>query len=252
MEIVPPESAGRDRVSSGVQHLDSILQDGLQPGGTYVVAGPSGAGKTVFANQLCFHHAERGGRAVYITLLTESHGSMIDNLRTLDFFRPERIPEDVYYVSATDVLDERKLPGLLEMIRRLMRSRRATLSVIDGLEVAALYAEGPIGLRKFLMGIHASARFLACTTLLLATEGEPGVQIARVIADGVLELDQRFDEGRATRELTVHKLRGASYIRGRHTIEIGHDGLAVCALPPGARPEGSARRAQRQAARRDR
>jgi circadian clock protein KaiC len=252
MEIVPIESAALDRVSSGIPQLDSILQSGLFPGGMYVITGPSGAGKTVLANQLCFHHADRGGRAVYITLLTESHGSMIANLRTLDFFRPEQIPEAVYYVSATDVLDERRLPGLLEMIRRLIRSRGATLAVLDGLEVAALYADGTLDLRKFLMGLQACARFLACTTVLLATADEPGVQNATVMADGVLELGQRFDDGRATRELTVHKLRGTSYIRGRHSIEIGRDGVAVCSLPAGARPEGGARRDRRRAGRRER
>ena len=67
-ETAPPE-----RVRTGISGLDFILEGGLLQAGVYIVQGPPGAGKTILANQACFHHASEGGRAVYITLLAESH-----------------------------------------------------------------------------------------------------------------------------------------------------------------------------------
>ena len=57
------------RRPTGLAGLDRILEGGLLVSGVYIVQGPPGAGKTILANQMCFHHAANGGRAMYVTLL---------------------------------------------------------------------------------------------------------------------------------------------------------------------------------------
>ena len=52
--------------------------------------GRPGAGKTTLGNQLAFAHVARGGRAVYMTLLAESHASMLRNLLALCTATPWR------------------------------------------------------------------------------------------------------------------------------------------------------------------
>ena len=54
--------------------------------------GRPGAGKTILANQACFHHASTGGHAVYVTLLAESHSRMFAHLRRMAFFDEAAIP----------------------------------------------------------------------------------------------------------------------------------------------------------------
>ena len=44
------------RLSTGVPQLDVVLNGGFLQGGSYIVAGASGVGKTIFGNQICFHH----------------------------------------------------------------------------------------------------------------------------------------------------------------------------------------------------
>src|SRR3954451_18142017 len=92
-----PAPAGPGRVESGIPRLAYILKGGLLQGGTYTVVGPPGSGKTILGNQFCFHHVERGGRCVYMPLLVESHAKMLRHLGSLRFFKPEHIPERIYY-----------------------------------------------------------------------------------------------------------------------------------------------------------
>ena len=63
------------RVASGIAGLDRILHGGFFKGGSYLLIGPPGAGKTILGNQLCFNHVATGGRALYISLLAETSQS---------------------------------------------------------------------------------------------------------------------------------------------------------------------------------
>src|SRR5919112_6816779 len=92
-------TTGSDRRRTGVPGLDRILEGGLLESGVYIVQGPPGAGKTILANQACFHHAARGAHAVYVTLLAESHSRMFAHLRRMAFFDESAVPDHVYYVG---------------------------------------------------------------------------------------------------------------------------------------------------------
>src|SRR3954466_6366245 len=108
-----------ERLSTGIPGLDRILDGGLLEAGVYIVQGPPGAGKTILANQACFYHASEGGRAVYITLLAESHSRMFGHLRRMAFFDDTKIPDSVYYVGAFSTLESEGLAGLVALVRGL-------------------------------------------------------------------------------------------------------------------------------------
>ncbi len=64
------------RLASGIPGLDRILGGGLFDGGVYIVEGTPGTGKTILANQICFHQVKGGRRVIYVTLLAESHARL--------------------------------------------------------------------------------------------------------------------------------------------------------------------------------
>ena len=78
--------------ASGVEGLDTVLQGGFLAGGIYIIQGEPGTGKTILGNQICFNHVARGGKALYVTLLAESHSRMLLHLQSLQFFAPAAIP----------------------------------------------------------------------------------------------------------------------------------------------------------------
>jgi circadian clock protein KaiC len=89
------EQTGRPRLEclpTGITGLDMILRGGFLRGGVSIVQGPPGAGKTVLGNQICFRHAANGDRALYVTLLAETHARMLLHMGQLSFFDEKAIP----------------------------------------------------------------------------------------------------------------------------------------------------------------
>src|SRR5215211_3241258 len=121
MTELAPQARGLLRQTTGVAGLDRILHGGFFQGGLYIITGPPGAGKTILGNQLCFHHVGSGGRAIFITLLTESHSRMLAHLGTLSFFDSAPIGSSLQYLSGYSVLLSEGLAGLLKLLRTVIR-----------------------------------------------------------------------------------------------------------------------------------
>src|SRR5215212_5191368 len=223
-----PHTAQLTRLRTGVAGFDRILQGGFFRGGLYIIAGPPGAGKTILGNQLCFHHVASGGRAVFITLLTESHSRMLAHLGTLSFFDPAPIGSSLQYLSGYSVLLSEGLAGLLKLLRTVIRDQAATMLVLDGLTNVEAVAGAPLELKQFLHDLHAFTEVSSCTTFLLAHhQGELLVQPEHMMVDGVVALSSHRLSVRSIREIEIWKLRGSGYVEGRHFCTITDAGMTV-------------------------
>src|SRR5215204_531668 len=123
MTELAPQAQRLLRQTTGIAGLDRILDGGFFQGGLYIIAGPPGAGKTILGNQLCFHHVASGGRAVFVTVLTESHSRMLAHLSSLSFFDPTSLGDRLLYLSGYSVLLSEGLTGLLKLLRRVVRDQ---------------------------------------------------------------------------------------------------------------------------------
>ena len=216
------------RIPSGVLGLDAVLDGGFLQGGTYIVAGMPGTGKTILGNQICFHHVGQGGRVVYVTLLAETHGRMLAHLRGMSFFTEEPLASALHYVSAYRVLSQEGLNGLLEMLRQLIREHRATMLVLDGLVSASASAPNELAFKEFVHELNTLVSVIGCTTFLLTNSHTPeDVHPEHTMVDGLLELTDELIGVRAVRELIVRKFRGSAHLRGRHVFQISQQGITV-------------------------
>lgn len=217
------------RLMTGIFRLDHILRGGLLRGASYLIVGPPGSGKTIIGNQISFHHVSEGGRALYVTLLSESHARMLTNIGSLRFFEAAAIPEKIRYVSGYRALEELGLKGLLELVQREVRDHRASLLVLDGLHAAEHFAPSNHIFKKFIQELQAYAELLECTTLLLSPMNmdRRSESTASTAVDGVIELNLSMLGPRALRELSVVKFRGSECLLGKHEMEISDRGLTV-------------------------
>src|SRR5882762_6719925 len=103
------ESTVSERTPMGIPGLDRVCGGGFVKGAIYLFMGRPGTGKTTLGNQLCFAHAKQGGRSAYLTLLAESHASMLRNLQQMRFFDPSVINNGVSYVGAYRALRDGQL-----------------------------------------------------------------------------------------------------------------------------------------------
>jgi circadian clock protein KaiC len=217
-----------DRHRTGIPGLDFILDGGLLEAGVYIVQGPPGAGKTILANQACFHHASEGGRAVYITLLAESHSRMFGHLRRMAFFDESKIPESVYYVGGFSTLESEGLTGLVTLVRGIVTKKAAGLVVIDGLVSAQETAVSDREFKKFLHELQVLADLTRCSVLLLTNaERQSEFFPEHTMVDGVLHITDELSELRPLRHIRVLKLRGSAPVRGLHSVRISDRGFEV-------------------------
>jgi circadian clock protein KaiC len=214
-----------ERVSSGVPGLDIILRGGFIRGGIFIIQGTPGAGKTILGHQICFGHIGGGGRALYVTMLAESHARMLLHIGQLGFFDATAIPERLYYISAFRALEEDGLAGLLDLLRREVRAHEAGVLIIDGWSAVEDAAASGREFKKFIHELQAQATVADCTVFLLT--GVRAASAEHTLVDGVVELQTKLYGRRAERNLEVHKLRGTGYLRGAHSYRITDSGIVV-------------------------
>ena len=218
------------RFTSGIQGLDAVLGGGFFVGGVYIVEGVPGAGKTILANQICFHVAKQQKRVLYVTLLAESHSRLLQHLQNLRFFDASTIPEYLTYISGFAPLEEGGLKALLELVRRELRAQRPNLVVLDGFAAVSESSATDRDFKKFVHELQLHAGLASCTFFLLSsgTSAEVGpVQPVHTMVDGLVRLSDHVFGVRAEREIQIQKLRGSRYLRGVHTFDITDDGMRV-------------------------
>lgn len=215
------------RIESGIPGLDTILSGGFLKGGTYLILGNPGTGKTIFANQLCFHQIGQGGKAIYVTLLAESHTRMFGNLQPLKFFHPEEVSEGIQYISGYSVLEKEGLDGLLRLLRDLVYQYGAKIIFIDGVASADELSGSTVAFKKFVHHLNSVLGMAGCTTFLLSSAAGDQTQPEYTMVDGILELTFCRAGMKTAREMEVRKFRGSSHFYGKHFLEITEKGMQV-------------------------
>jgi len=215
------------RVPSGVKGLDEILRGGFFGGGLYIVEGPPGVGKTILGNQICFNQATAGSKVLYMTLIAETVGRMLLNIRDLKFYDEGAVGNGIFYVSGFNALKKDGLAGLLHLLRREVAARKTTTLVVDGFASASDHAKSREDLKLFVQQLQTQADAADCTVFLLTNPTEQKPSSEETMVDGIINLGTSVHEWRSARELSVRKFRGSGYLQGVHSYDITEEGMTV-------------------------
>jgi circadian clock protein KaiC len=215
------------RVRSGVRGLDEILLGGFFGGGLYIIEGAPGVGKTILGNQICFNQASAGSKVLYVTLIAETVGRMLLNIKGLSFYDEAAVGNGIYYVSGFNALKKDGLTGLLHLLRREVASRHATILIVDGFASASDHAQSREELKLFVQQLQTQADAADCTVFLLTNPSEQKPSSEETMVDGIINLGTAILEWRSARELCIRKFRGSSYLQGVHSYDITQDGIII-------------------------
>jgi circadian clock protein KaiC len=218
-----------DRLLSGSDRLDTILGGGLPANAIHLVAGAPGSGKTILAEQYAFANATPQRPAVYLSTVSEPLDKLVRFGQTLDFFDVASVGERVFYESLGEDLEEGGLSRTLERLRAVLRERHPGILIIDSFKALAAYAETHRDFRSFLFELAADTSAVAGSSFWLG-EYDPDTISAEpeaAVADSILGLRNDRSGERSSRLLEVIKLRGSSYLSGRHAYRISAAGLSV-------------------------
>ncbi len=218
-----------ENLDTGVPGLDAVLGGGVARGSQILVTGPTGAGKTILATQMTFHHARRGKRALMLTALTEASSKLIEHLSSLDYFDETLLGDQVQVLNIQQQLVERGLDGTLEETVRTVLERKVEFLVIDSVRSIYELIEDKSDVQDFIFRLGSSMFQLGCTTVLVTDQSslDTRVSLEAVISDSILHLEVSLDGSREVRDLRIIKLRGASPLTGRHSFDITQSGIHV-------------------------
>jgi circadian clock protein KaiC len=215
----------RPLVPTAVAGLDEILGGGLRAGGLYLLAGPTGSGKTILAAQIAFPIARRNEPVLVVTLIAESHGKLLDHLSGFAFFDEEVVGRHLLLINGYENLRDHGPDGLLELLTALASERRPKLLVIEGFATLRALGLSDGQVAGFVHKLNALVTTLGCTALIV----EPAIlgtnTPEKALVDGIVELSIFARDGRAVRELQVTKLRGSNPLLGRNAFKIDAEGI---------------------------
>lgn len=226
-------------MSTGDQELDEILGGGLPRGGTTIISGSPGSGKTLLALEMVFAAAKSGLSVVYVTTLSEPSLRLLHHAEQFGFFDADLADRQVDFMDVGSLLLSAPEDALSAVSERV-RDRAAALVVIDSFSAIHDVLPSRADARSFVYRLIVTLESIAATTLLLGSYSseESALLPEFAIADGVLHLDSKHDGLASVRQLEVLKLRGRAFVSGLHSFDITSNGLSV--FPRVRAPEAAA------------
>jgi circadian clock protein KaiC len=215
------------RMSTGIAALDQALEDGYWPGTTTLIAGPSGAGKTIMGLHFIYAGASLNEPGVLATLqenriqlarIIDRFGWSIDDPHVTIM---DRSPVDIY-------IDE-----LIYEVLDSVRATGARRVVIDSLNDLMAAAPDAIRMREFLYSLVQRCSRLS-VSLMFTYETAELFRISRLsefgmshIADNVVLLQHVQDGTQMRRALSVLKTRASTSSSMIREFQITHDGIQL-------------------------
>jgi circadian clock protein KaiC len=222
-----PRANPRSFFPTGIEGLDEVLGGGLRSGSLYLLYGPSGAGKTICGAQIGFNVARQGGQVLVVTLISESHGKLLDHLSGFDFFEESLIGSAVTFLNGYEALKEKGPQGLLELLTSLTSAHRPRLLVIEGFSTLRGLDIGDFDVAQFVYQLNALVTSFGCAALLVHPAPLGDASPEQALVDAIIEMSYLAQGVRIKREIQVHKHRAANPILGRNVFQIDARGIRV-------------------------
>ncbi len=218
-----------DRITSGSDRLDQILDGGIPRYSVVFVAGLPGTGKTILSQQTLFANARQGRTGLYLSTISEPSIKVLRYVQGFSFFDPRLFGSRVIFGDLGGPLRARGPDGVIACLDELVRDNRPGVVVIDSFKAIRDAVPDPLRFREFTLDLAVRLSAWEITTLLVGEYAESDIHEAAefAIGDGIIYLYGTEEAEKQKRFLRVIKMRGTDFFAGEHFFEITSRGLAV-------------------------
>jgi len=231
---------GPAKLPTDMPGFDALTRGGLPRGRTTLVIGGAGSGKTVFALQTLVSGARRREEPGIFVAFEENDKEIVANAATFGWDLPALQKRKLFFLNAhlsPAVIQSGgfDLSGMLAILKAKQREMRATWIVFDGIDVLLTIMANPAAELQEIYRIRDWLVENRLTGILTAKIGSDKVTQAQYgfmqfMADCVIKLEQRVEDGVSVRRLQILKYRGSDFATGEFPLSIGPDGMEV-AIP---------------------
>jgi KaiC/GvpD/RAD55 family RecA-like ATPase len=252
-----------ERVKTGVDGLDAMLNGGLVPSRPYIISGPTGSGKTILATQFLVDGLKRGELCLLVTLdeppiEVKSNMAMfgwnLDRLKILDAtpdVRAHKRQRSVIDVgTALDVRDmedvseirqssqiralEVTVHSVQKMIKQEFAGRlektkeRYKRIVIDSMTALKMFSMQGEDSRILIQSFMRFLSELESTTLIVSEHlDRKAIETEFFLGRGEIRLHKWIDGSTVRRALSVEKFRGSQFDDRLRPLAITNQGVVV-------------------------
>jgi circadian clock protein KaiC len=208
-------SVSKERVSSGVERLDTMLGGGYYRGASVLITGFPGTAKTTLSGAFAEAACQRGERTMFVSFDADSNEVVRDlasvGIRLDRFVKSGRLR----MISARTVTGSAET--YLVRIKTLAKEHGARCVVIDPVSTWSKSGDGLSAhsvAERLIDWAKSEGTTLLCTSLLdemsTQTEGGPSLQIS-TLADTWIHLNYLVQAGERNRGLSIIKSRGTAH-----------------------------------------
>ncbi len=222
-------NGGLPRLQTGVRNLDLILDGGLPRGSVSVIAGPPGSGKTILAQQICFHNASESRPILYFSTLTEPAAKTLLYMSQFSFFDQAHFEKTFHAVDLGSTLRTEGLAQATELLMEQLKRVKPGVVVIDSFKAFDDLTASNTELRKFGYEVAVNLMAWEVTGLMLGEYPPADYETNPLfsIVDGLIALSFKEVAGEWQRFLQVLKMRGIAHSRDVQPFTIGGNGVEV-------------------------
>ncbi len=206
-----PQLQQLQRIPSGIPGFDQIVGGGLIRDRVYLLAGPAGAGKTIFSTQFLYNGISKYNENGIYVVLEETPQQLRENVYN-SFGWNIQTYEDNGNIVVLDAISSRlglssserfvvprpfTLESLLYEIQNAIQTVNARRVVIDSLDAMSLELT-QVDLRSLIQRLTMILKSFGCTTLLVSGQAETSNQgrksVEEYVVDGMIRLHHNLEE----------------------------------------------------------
>ena len=220
------------RVPTGIQGLDGLIQGGLSPGDFVLLVGGIGTGKTIFSSEFAYQGALSLNQPSVYATFEEDVTSLRRNMAKFDMNFQQLEDQKKIRLLDLEALEGRGMGSNLETILTAIDEVKAKRLVIDSLTAFLSGTSGKFDYSFLMHLIYKTLKRENITTIMTVSKfnapNEYSQGLEEFVADGVFQIENYLaDNMELKTRFMVRKLRGAEHSRKYHTVVFSSKGVEI-------------------------